>query len=95
MSDKKLVYLDCDPGHDDTMAILMALHHPSIELLSIGTIGGNQTVEKTSHNALRFLYVSEDSKQHSQVQVCKGIDKPLLKEQMVSCPEIRLYSICF
>jgi purine nucleosidase/pyrimidine-specific ribonucleoside hydrolase len=43
--------LDCDPGHDDMVAILVAAAHPSIDLLAITTVAGNGTLEQTTHNA--------------------------------------------
>jgi inosine-uridine nucleoside N-ribohydrolase len=49
------IILDCDPGHDDAIAILLALASPEIELVGITTVSGNQTLDKTTANALRVL----------------------------------------
>jgi purine nucleosidase len=43
--------LDCDPGHDDMVAILLAAADPGIDLLAITTVAGNGTLERTTHNA--------------------------------------------
>jgi inosine-uridine nucleoside N-ribohydrolase len=43
--------LDCDPGHDDMVAILLAAAHPRIDLLAVTTVAGNGTLERTTHNA--------------------------------------------
>lgn len=51
----KNIWLDCDPGHDDVMAILMAAFHPEIRLLGLSTVAGNQSVEKTCSNARAVL----------------------------------------
>lgn len=51
-SDKTDCWLDCDPGHDDSLAILLATHCKKIRLIGISTVGGNQTIEKTTKNAL-------------------------------------------
>jgi purine nucleosidase len=45
------IILDCDPGHDDAVAIALAAGSPAIELLAITTVAGNQTVDKTTRNA--------------------------------------------
>ncbi|HTP60088.1 MAG TPA: nucleoside hydrolase, partial [Spirochaetia bacterium] len=47
------VFIDCDPGHDDMMALMLALASPEIELLGVSTVAGNQTGDKTHENALR------------------------------------------
>lgn len=44
--EKRKIILDCDPGHDDAIAIMMAARHPSIDLLGITIVAGNQTLEK-------------------------------------------------
>jgi inosine-uridine nucleoside N-ribohydrolase len=49
------IILDCDPGHDDAIALLLALGSPELELLGVTTTYGNQTLEKTTANALRVL----------------------------------------
>lgn len=45
------VVLDCDPGHDDALAILLAAADQRLDLLAITTVAGNQIVEKTALNA--------------------------------------------
>nr|WP_254703407.1 nucleoside hydrolase [Pseudarthrobacter sp. C4D7] len=46
------IILDCDPGHDDAVALLLAHGNPDIELLAVTTVVGNQTLEKVTRNAL-------------------------------------------
>lgn len=50
--DKKLLFLDCDPGVDDAVAILLALADPEAQVLGIGAVGGNVPLERTLRNAL-------------------------------------------
>ena len=54
----KKVILDCDPGHDDAFAIMLAAQH--LDVLGITTIGGNCTLENVTKNALKVLEVLED-----------------------------------
>lgn len=49
------VILDCDPGHDDAFAIMLAAKH--LDLLGVTTIGGNSQLEKVTTNALKTLEV--------------------------------------
>ena len=50
------VWLDCDPGHDDAMAIVLAGHSPaSLRLVGVSTVASNQSVDKTTRNALDTL----------------------------------------
>eukprot|EP00703_Trepomonas_sp_PC1_P002043 JAP94563.1 Inosine-uridine preferring nucleoside hydrolase family protein [Trepomonas sp. PC1] len=76
------IWLDCDPGHDDMMAIIMASVSPAVELKGISTTHGNQTVEKTYQNARRTTVLTG-----IQVPVYKGYSEPLIR-QSKACPEI-------
>jgi inosine-uridine nucleoside N-ribohydrolase len=74
------VILDCDPGHDDAIALLLALASPELELLGVTTVAGNQTLEKTTANAIRVLdFVGRDD-----VEVAAGADRPLAREPSVA-----------
>jgi uridine nucleosidase len=53
---KHTIWLDCDPGLDDTFAIILAAHHKDIHLLGVSTSPGNTSLENTTHNALNVLY---------------------------------------
>ena len=74
------IILDCDPGHDDAIAILLALASPEVELLGITTVHGNQTLEKTTRNALKVLELAG----RSDVPVAAGADLPLARELTVA-----------
>ena len=51
------ILLDCDPGHDDAVALLLAHGSPEIELLAVTTVAGNQTLEKVTRNAVAVARV--------------------------------------
>jgi inosine-uridine nucleoside N-ribohydrolase len=72
--------LDCDPGHDDAIALLLALASPEIELLGVTTVAGNQTLEKTTANAIRVL----DHVGRTEVPVAAGAPRPLVRERHVA-----------
>lgn len=68
------IILDCDPGHDDAVAILLAVANPNIDLLGVTTVGGNAALEKCTYNARACLqqYGATD------VPVHAGCDRPLV-----------------
>jgi len=71
---------DCDPGHDDAIAMLLALGSPELELLGVTTVAGNQTLEKTTANAIRVLdHVGRDD-----VSVAAGAPRPLVRKRRVA-----------
>jgi len=74
------ILLDCDPGHDDAIALLLALASPELELVGVTTVAGNQTLEKTTANAVRVLdFVGRDD-----VPVAAGAPAPLVREPYVA-----------
>jgi inosine-uridine nucleoside N-ribohydrolase len=74
------VILDCDPGHDDAIALLLLLASPEVELLGVTTTYGNQTLEKTTANALRVLELVG----RGDVPVAAGADRPVFRELVVA-----------
>jgi inosine-uridine nucleoside N-ribohydrolase len=70
------IVIDCDPGHDDAIAILLALASPEVELRGVTTVAGNQTVDKTTRNALKVLELAG----RPDVPVAAGADRPLRRE---------------
>ncbi len=72
---KKLI-LDCDPGHDDAVALMMAANNPQFELLGVTSVRGNQTLEKTTRNALNVCQLLG----LNDLPVCKGSAIPLVRQ---------------
>jgi purine nucleosidase len=68
------IIIDCDPGHDDAVAILLAAGDPSIEVLGITTVGGNQTLERVTANAGIAATVAG-----LDVPIHAGCDRPLVR----------------
>lgn len=72
--EKRKLIMDCDPGHDDAIDILLAGRNPTIDLQGICTVSGNQTVENTTRNALNVCqYLGLD------VPVYAGCPNPLVR----------------
>ncbi|WP_067139400.1 pyrimidine-specific ribonucleoside hydrolase RihA [Oceanivirga salmonicida] len=77
------VILDCDPGHDDAIAIILACASDKLDVKAITTVGGNQTISKTTNNALRILtFINRDD-----IPVAKGADKPMRRTLEIA-PEV-------
>jgi inosine-uridine nucleoside N-ribohydrolase len=74
------ILLDCDPGHDDAIALLLALGSDEIELRGVTTIAGNQTLEKTTANAIRVLELAG----RGDVPVAAGCPRPLVRDPRVA-----------
>lgn len=74
MTTKKII-MDCDPGHDDAIAIILAAAQPQLEILGITTVSGNAEIEKTTLNALKVC----DLVSLTDVVVSKGASEPLVR----------------
>lgn len=76
---KTKIILDCDPGHDDAVAIILAGKNPKIDLLGITIVSGNQTLDKTVRNALNVT-------QHLgiDVPVYGGCSEPMVRKKVVA-----------
>lgn len=73
------IIIDCDPGHDDAIALVMACHNVRFDLLGVTTTAGNQTLGKTTANArklLDFLGV--------RPPLAKGAEKPMVRELQIA-----------
>lgn len=79
---RKKVIIDCDPGHDDAIALLLAFASDKLDVKAVTIVAGNQTQEKTLNNALKVLSFA-----NIKVPVAKGDDKPLMRDLIIA-PEV-------
>ena len=79
----KKIILDCDPGHDDAIALLLAYGNPDIDLLAVTTVAGNQTLEKVTYNALAIAEMAKIT----GVPFAAGSVRPLVRNSEVA-PDI-------
>lgn len=80
---KQKLVLDSDPGHDDAFAILLACYSDKLDLVGVSSCSGNQTIEKTSKNALNLVNYFN----RSDIKVAKGSPRPIKREPRI-CAEI-------
>jgi pyrimidine-specific ribonucleoside hydrolase len=69
------VLLDCDPGIDDMIAILVAVAEPAVDLVAVTTVGGNVGIDATTRNALDVLALAG----RPDIPVARGADRPYLR----------------
>jgi inosine-uridine nucleoside N-ribohydrolase len=79
-SARRRVVLDCDPGHDDALAILLAAASPALELEAITIVAGNQTLDKVALNARRVCSVAGIT----DVPIAAGRDRPLRRDPIIA-----------
>ena len=83
MMKKQKLILDCDPGHDDAFALLLAVYSEKLDLLGVSSCSGNQTIEKTSRNASNLLNFFN----RNDIPIAKGSPTPMVREARI-CAEI-------
>ena len=72
----KKVIMDCDPGHDDAIALLLASRADDIKLLGVTTVAGNSELENTTRNARKIL----DYAGVTDVDVYAGCERPMMRD---------------
>ena len=79
MPSNRSIILDCDPGHDDAVAIALACARQELSVRAVTTVAGNADLERTTRNALRVLTLLG----RTDVPVAAGADRPLIREPWV------------
>ncbi|MBZ7675014.1 pyrimidine-specific ribonucleoside hydrolase RihA [Klebsiella grimontii] len=74
------VIIDCDPGHDDAIALVLALASPELNVKAVTSSAGNQTPDKTLRNVLRMLTLLK----RPDIPVAGGALKPLMRELIIA-----------
>lgn len=74
------IMIDCDPGHDDAIALVLALASPELEVKAVTASAGNQTPEKTLRNVLRMLTLLN----RADIPVAGGAWKPLMRDLIIA-----------
>ena len=80
LSSAKPIILDCDPGHDDAISLILAMSSERLNPLAVTTSAGNQTPDKTLNNALRILTLLN----RDDMAVAGGAVKPLARELIIA-----------
>jgi inosine-uridine nucleoside N-ribohydrolase len=75
MTERIPFILDCDPGHDDALAMILGIARPELELLAVTTVGGNAPLAATTDNALRVLTLAG----RTDIPVAAGAAGPLMR----------------
>ena len=69
------VIIDCDPGLDDAVALLLAFARPELDVRAVTVVAGNQTLPRVLDNCLRLLSYAGIR----GVPVAAGCDGPLIR----------------
>lgn len=80
---KRKLYIDCDPGHDDAIMLLIAAYCKEFDIIGVSSCSGNQTIEKTSTNLSNLLQFFS----RNDIPISMGHKTPIVRETRI-CPEI-------
>lgn len=80
ITDKVPIVIDTDPGCDDAIAIMLATISPLFDIKAITTVAGNQTLDKTTLNALMIC----SSLEVNNVAIAAGMSQPLIRKQVIA-----------
>ena len=72
----KNIIIDTDPGHDDALAIMLAVKSGQFNIVAITTVAGNSSIENTTRNARYIL----DLLNRNDIPLYSGADKPLVRK---------------
>ena len=76
------IIIDCDPGHDDAIALILAFAREELDVKAVTVCAGNQTLEKTMRNAKKILsFIGK------RVPVAAGASKPICRPLAIA-PEV-------
>ncbi|MER5404517.1 nucleoside hydrolase [Streptomyces sp. NPDC002769] len=76
----KKIIIDCDPGLDDAIAILLAAGNPDVEIVAVTTVAGNHTLDKVTLNARQVCTLAG----LHDVPVAAGADRPLVRDRIIA-----------
>ncbi|WP_027965336.1 nucleoside hydrolase [Halalkalibacillus halophilus] len=79
MMNPRKVILDCDPGHDDAISLILAAANDKLKIEAITTVAGNVEVDKTTLNALRVCDIIG-----LDVPVAEGSNRPMVNERQIA-----------
>ena len=79
------VVIDCDPGHDDMMALVLAYGSGKLDIRAVTTVAGNNTISNTTNNALNVLhYIGAD-----EIPVAMGYQDPIVRSHKESMDRLK------
>ena len=83
------VIIDCDPGHDDMVALVLAVGSGKLDVRAVTTVAGNNTIENTTQNALNVLhYIGADA-----VPVAMGAQDGIVRSHKETMERMTAYDL--